>query len=463
MTSEAARELRQQRKLVGGVIGDAEAPHLPCLAQPEQPGRGLLRRGQPVRPVDQQHIDLLDPQFAQGALDTMLKGGRGRIVVSDAHAGLVFTRHADAALGHDLHPLAQAGRLRERAAKEPFARVVAVDIGVIERGDAAFQRGLDLRPHARGRRAGGIVRQPPHAVGDAGDFGTTGSKRETAHPSPYPPRPRPVEEKTCSGRAKASPLRDMKLEGKAVLVTGSSGGIGAEIALRLAREGADVAVNYNSHPEGGDAIAQQIRDMGRKSVSIGANLASVQEVGRLVAQSIEGLGRLDLLVNNAGVEKNADFLDVAEADYDLVMNVNLKGVFFVTQAFVRHLSDTKRTGRIVNISSVHEELPFPHFTAYCASKGGMKMMMRNLAIELAPLGITINNVAPGAIETPINTKLLNDKDKLAALLSNIPLNRLGQPADVAGTVAFLLSDDASYITGSTVMVDGGLLWNYSEQ
>jgi glucose 1-dehydrogenase len=141
----------------------------------------------------------------------------------------------------------------------------------------------------------------------------------------------------------------------------------------------------------------------------------------------------------------------------------LKGVFFATQAFVQHLLETKRPGKIINISSVHEELPFPHFASYCMSKGGVKMMTRTLAIELAPFGITINSIAPGAIETPINAKLLNDPAKLNALLGNIPLRRLGKPGDVAGTAAFLASADADYITGTTIIVDGGLLWNYEEQ
>ena len=163
------------------------------------------------------------------------------------------------------------------------------------------------------------------------------------------------------------------------------------------------------------------------------------------------------------MEKSADFWEVTEEDYDSVINVNLKGVFFATQAIVQHLRETSRPGKIINISSVHEELPFPHFTSYCASKGGVKMMMRNLAVELGSLGITINNVAPGAIETPINKSLLNDPDKLNAVLNNIPLGRLGQPADVAALVAFLASSDADYITGSTFFVDGGLLWNYQEQ
>jgi len=146
-----------------------------------------------------------------------------------------------------------------------------------------------------------------------------------------------------------------------------------------------------------------------------------------------------------------------------VLAVNLRGPFFLAQAFARHLREAGHGGRIINNSSVHEELPHPNFASYCASKGGLKMLMRNLAIELAPLGITVNNVAPGAIETPINRKLLQQPDKLAGLLQDIPARRLGQPRDIAGAVAFLASDEADYITGTTLVIDGGLLWNYHEQ
>jgi len=258
-------------------------------------------------------------------------------------------------------------------------------------------------------------------------------------------------------------MSSARLAGKAALVTGSSQGIGAAVAQRFAEEGADVVVNYHSHPEGADEVVERIQSFGSKSLAIQADLAQVSEIQRLVRDSVRALGKLDILVNNAGVEKNADFWAVTEADYDLILNVNLKGVFFATQAFVRHLMETKRPGRIINMSSVHEELPFPHFAPYCISKGGVKMMTRDLAVELAPLGITINSIAPGAIETPINRKLLHDPAKMEALLSNIPLRRLGKPADVAGVAVFLASGDADYITGTTVFADGGLLWNYSEQ
>jgi glucose 1-dehydrogenase len=265
----------------------------------------------------------------------------------------------------------------------------------------------------------------------------------------------------------------MKLKGKVALVTGSSQGIGQGIVLQLAESGANVVINYRSHPEGAEETLEKVNAIGGKcylaecsksnSYTVKADLGSVDEIRQLIAESVDHFGKVDILVNNAGIEKHAPFWEVTEADYDAVMNVNLKGVFFATQAFVQHLIETKRSGKVINISSVHEELPFPNFTAYCASKGGLRMMTRNLAVELGALGITINNVAPGAIETPINTKLLNDSEKLNALLNNIPLGRLGQPQDVASLVAFLASSDADYITGSTFVVDGGLLWNYQEQ
>jgi glucose 1-dehydrogenase len=192
-------------------------------------------------------------------------------------------------------------------------------------------------------------------------------------------------------------------------------------------------------------------------------LSSIDQIRALVDAGVKAFGAIDILVNNAGIEKRKDFWEVTEEEYDSVMAVNLKGVFFSTQLFVNQLRAANRSGKVINISSVHEDLPFPHFTSYCMSKGGLKMMTRNLAIELAPFGITVNSVAPGAIETPINKALLENKAKLDALLNNIPLKRLGQPGDVAEVVAFLASNRSDYITGTTVFVDGGLLWNYQEQ
>ncbi len=255
----------------------------------------------------------------------------------------------------------------------------------------------------------------------------------------------------------------MRLEGKIALVTGSSQGIGQAIAVRFAQEGADVVINYNRTPGGAEDALKQVEAAGRRGLIVQANLSSTPDVRRLIATAVEQFGRLDILVNNAGVETHAPFWEVTEEDYDRVLNTNLKGVFFATQAMVQHLMQTKRKGKIVNISSVHEELPFPNFAAYCASKGGIKMLTRNLSVELGPLGITINSIAPGAIETPINTKLLNDPKKLGALLSQIPLGRLGQTSDVSGLAVFLASSDSDYVTGATYFIDGGLTWQYQEQ
>jgi glucose 1-dehydrogenase len=247
------------------------------------------------------------------------------------------------------------------------------------------------------------------------------------------------------------------------LVTGGGQGIGRAIVERFAHEGADVVVNYRSGPAMADEVVQMARAAGVRALAIQADVAQVPEVRRLIEQAVAEMGGLDILVNNAGVETHAPFWDVAEADYDKVLDVNLKGPFFATQAMVRHLKASGRPGRIVNVSSVHEELPFPNFAAYCASKGGLKMLTRNLAVELGPLGITINSVAPGAIATPINTALLNDPVKLKSLTEQIPLARLGTTDDVTGVAVFLASDEAGYVTGSTYVVDGGLTWYYQEQ
>ncbi|MDY6940228.1 MAG: glucose 1-dehydrogenase [Cyanobacteriota bacterium] len=255
----------------------------------------------------------------------------------------------------------------------------------------------------------------------------------------------------------------MKLKNKVAIITGGSGGIGQELCVRLAKEGAKIVINYRSSEEEAEETKEKVEQIGSSAFIVQADLSKVDQINHLVRETIDHFGKVDILVNNAGLEKHADFWDVTESDYDLVLNINLKAVFFTTQAVVKHFFETNNPGRIINISSVHEELPFPHFTSYCAAKGGVKMITRNLAVELGSRGITINNVAPGAIATPINQDLLEDPEQLKKVTNNIPLGRIGQPEDVAGIVAFLASDEAKYITGSTVYVDGGLLWNYKEQ
>ena len=254
-----------------------------------------------------------------------------------------------------------------------------------------------------------------------------------------------------------------RLEGKVAVVTGSGSGIGQAIAERLAQEGADCVIDYRDHVEQAQQTADKIAAAGGKAIMVHADVTSIADCNTLIDQAWQQLGSCDILVNNAGVEKGADFWDVTEADFDMVMNVNFKGAFFLTQAFVRKLRDAKKPGRIINISSVHEDMVFPHFATYCASKGAMRMLMRDLAVELGPLGITVNNIAPGAISTPINAKMMADPKELQPLLNNIPLGRLGKPEEVAGLAAFLASDDAAYVTGSTYVIDGGLMRNYKEQ
>jgi glucose 1-dehydrogenase len=254
-----------------------------------------------------------------------------------------------------------------------------------------------------------------------------------------------------------------RLAGKVAIITGSGSGIGQSIAIRFASEGATVVVDYRNHIEQAQETKSKAEAAGGKAILVQADVSILTDTQNLVDQAYKQLGHCDILVNNAGIEIESPFWEVTEKDYDAVLNVNLKGAFFLTQAFVRRLRDAKLPGRVINISSVHEDMVFPNFSTYCVSKGGMRMLMRDLAVELGPLGITVNNIAPGAIATPINTKMMADKSELDALLANIPLGRMGTPVEVAGLALFLASDDGDYCTGSTFIIDGGLIRNYHEQ
>lgn len=253
------------------------------------------------------------------------------------------------------------------------------------------------------------------------------------------------------------------LNNKVALITGASSGIGQAIAKKFAEEGSRVVVDYVGPQQGADDTLNMVRQAGSSGVIVEADVTKSADIKTLVDTAYERMGGLDILVNNAGIEKKASFIDVREEDYDKILAVNLKGPFFLTQYFVQKLVAVGKAGRIINISSVHEDMAFPDFSTYCISKGGMRMFMRNLAVELGPKDITINNIAPGAIETPINKKLMADKREIQALLKNIPLNRLGMPEDVANLAVFLASDKAGYVTGSTYVIDGGLMRSYHEQ
>ena len=254
-----------------------------------------------------------------------------------------------------------------------------------------------------------------------------------------------------------------RLKDRIAVVTGSSSGIGQGIAVRFAAEGARVVVNYIGHPEGADHTVAAIEKAGGQAVVCRADVTSMNDIRKLIDAAWQTYGGCDILVNNAGMEKEANFWEVTEDDYDKVLAVNLKGPFFLSQYFVQKLLAANKPGRIINISSVHEDMVFPHFSTYCASKGGIRMLMRDLAVELGPKNITVNNIAPGAISTPINASLLNNKEELEGLLKNIPLGRMGTVDDVASLAVFLASDEAAYITGSTYVVDGGLMRSYHEQ
>jgi glucose 1-dehydrogenase len=248
----------------------------------------------------------------------------------------------------------------------------------------------------------------------------------------------------------------MMLEGKVALVTGAASGIGEAIAIELGKQGARVVVNYHSDTSPGRPVVDQIIAGGGQAIAVQADVSNASDVSRMIEQVVGQLGRIDVLVNNAGIERQKSFLEVSEDDWDLVIDVDLKGPFLCTQAAVRDMVRRRERGTIINISSVHEDLPFPGYASYCAAKGGLRMLCRDLALELAPHGINIINVAPGAISTPINDRTLEDPEKKLALLREIPLGRVGTPEEVASLVAYLASDSASYITGTTVFIDGGL-------
>ncbi len=253
------------------------------------------------------------------------------------------------------------------------------------------------------------------------------------------------------------------LDGHVAIVTGAGSGIGQNIAVRLAKDGAKVVVDYIGGDEGAKQTLASIEQAGGTGIGFQADITHPEQIQALVAKAYDTYGSCDILVNNAGMEHKADFWDVTEEQYDKILNVNLRGPFFLTQAFVQRLRDAQKKGRIINISSVHEDMAFPGFSTYCISKGGMRMMTRDLCVELGPLGITINNVAPGAVNTPINTALLQDEQKMEHLREQIPLGYMAEVADISGLVAFLASDEASYITGATYTIDGGLTRSYHEQ
>jgi len=253
------------------------------------------------------------------------------------------------------------------------------------------------------------------------------------------------------------------VRGKNVLVTGGSSGIGQAIAVRFAEHGANVAINYLRQPEEAaetedqvHACVAKVQQEGVRDVLVGADVSQEDEVERMVAEAIDGLGGIDVLVNNAGIQISRPSAELSSADFDKVLAVNLRGSFMCAREAIRHFLAADKPGSIINISSVHQLIPKPDYLGYSVSKGGMQNLTRTLALEYAGRGIRVNGIGPGATITPINSAWIDDPVKREQVESHIPMARAGTSDEMAGVTCFLASDDAAYITGQTIFVDGGL-------
>ncbi len=249
----------------------------------------------------------------------------------------------------------------------------------------------------------------------------------------------------------------MNLEGKVAIVTGGNSGIGKGIVLALARQGAKIVIDYVSHPEATEALEAQIVALGDQAIGVEADVSKVEDLKRLIAAAVDAFGRVDVMVNNAGIETRTSVLDTTEEQYEKVLEINLKSAFFGTQLAAKQMISQGGGGTIVNITSVHEDWPMPGNTPYCVSKGGMRMLTRTAGVELAPYGVLVVGVGPGAVDTPINASTEADPAKLKALNAAIPLGRMAQPHEIGNVVAFLAGDGASYLAATTVFADGGLM------
>ena len=252
-------------------------------------------------------------------------------------------------------------------------------------------------------------------------------------------------------------LNDMALKDKVAIVTGGNSGIGRAIVVELARKGASVAIDYIAHPDATKALEDEIGKAGGRSIGVQADVSKPADLQKLVDAAVKAFGRLDIMVNNAGIETRTSVLDTTEAQYDKVMDVNLKSAFFGTQIAGRQMIKQGNGGRIINITSVHEDWPMPGNTAYCLAKGGIRMLTRTAGVELARHNILVVGVGPGAVATPINLGTMNDPALLAKLDQAIPLGRMARPQEIASVVSFLAGDGASYLTATTIFADGGIM------
>jgi glucose 1-dehydrogenase len=249
----------------------------------------------------------------------------------------------------------------------------------------------------------------------------------------------------------------MSFKNKVAVVTGGNSGIGQAIVLELARQGASIVIDYIVRPEATAALEQQITALGDQSIGVEADVSKLADLQKLVDAAGGRFGRIDIMVNNAGVETRTSVLDTTEDQYDRVMAINLKSAFFGTQIAARQMIEQGAGGRIINLTSVHEDWPMPGNTAYCLAKGGMRMLTRTAGLELARHNILVVGVGPGAVATPINRATMDDPARLARLDAAIPLGRMANPEEIAGVVAFLAGEGASYLTATTIFADGGIM------
>jgi glucose 1-dehydrogenase len=247
------------------------------------------------------------------------------------------------------------------------------------------------------------------------------------------------------------------LTGKVAIVTGGNSGIGKAIVLALAEAGCNIVIDYVANEQATEDLEKQVAALGDQSIGVEADVSKVEELERLVKAAVDAFGRLDVMINNAGVETRTSILDTTEAQYEKVMEINLKSAFFGTQLAAKQMIAQGGGGRIINITSVHEDWPMPGNTPYCVSKGGMRMLTRTAGVELGPHGINVIGVGPGAVATPINTATMNDPDKMATLDAAIPLGRMADPQEIGSVVAFLATDACSYLTATTIFADGGIM------
>jgi len=249
----------------------------------------------------------------------------------------------------------------------------------------------------------------------------------------------------------------MDLKDKVAVVTGGNSGIGKAIALELARRGARIVIDYVAQPQATEALEQQIAKLGDQSVGVDADVSRIGDLQRLIDAAVSRFGRLDIMINNAGIESRTSVLQTTEEQYDRVLAINLKSAFFGVQLAAKQMIRQGGGGRIINISSVHEDWPMPGNTPYCVSKGGMRMLTRTAGVELAQHKILVVGVGPGAVATPINLQTMHQPSLLAKLDAAIPLGRLARPEEIASVVGFLSGEGASYLTATTVFADGGIM------